>query len=281
MPSMKILLKGQRENKDGVDVPARVFGVTTRAEAISHAFANPPTMSGFVLSDVEAGEYYALQNMVLVTLRYKPDADDEERNPIPDPTYSFDYTGGQVFRQVAIDTACYPAAFETYCTALESGGENFSMKKPINFNRDERTVDGVNLPILSDVVQYTKNVVVKAENFSIDTDLFNIYRYRLHTNLEAWGAFPAKSVLFLGASGTLGSDDRWSISYKFAVGANRESATDIVTGFTINKNAHDYVEVWFDFVRGVSDLFKKPVGVKVHKVYNEVSFSLLNGVIGD
>lgn len=278
MPSINILLKGHRLNNSGWEIPARVFDVSSREEARAYAKANAPAKSGFVLDDVDVGEFFAMQHMVVVSLRYVEDKSDETNNPIPDPTYSFDYTGGQVFRQVAVNTQCYPPIFETYCNALKTSLNGVHPRKVINYNRDEHTVDGVNLPILSDVVQYTKNVVVRASNFNLGTDLFNIYRYRLHVNTEAWGAFPALSVLFLGASGNLGDDDRWAISYKFAVGANRADATDIVAGISINKNAHDYVETWFDYIEG-GELFKSPVGVKVHTVFSSFNFSLLKGII--
>lgn len=269
MPEILTLLRGKRERiGDSLEIKVIVVDVTDRAAARAYISANAPTTmdGGYILDskNIELEEYYPKSRTCKGTLHYIPDPADES-NALPDPGYSFNYVGGQMTAMEAINTTPY--------------GEvpNDETVNLIHYNRDTHTIDGITLPKTENTVQYTKIIYLRESGFSLNTDLYNLYRYRYHTNNSPWGSWPEDSVLYLGASGNL-NNRIWTINYQFSVGANRAEATDIIPGFTINKKAHEYAEAWLGNTKGTDGRVKRPIGVKVHQVYSQFALSLLKGL---
>jgi len=97
-----------------------------------------------------------------------------------------------------------------------------------------------------------------------------------YTNNDTWMTFDANELLFLGCTGSMGSDTETDIAYNFAASQN-------VTGLTIGsissiaKKGHDYLDViWKDAVDTGADV-KQAKYVYAHRVYDETAFATLMG----
>jgi len=97
-----------------------------------------------------------------------------------------------------------------------------------------------------------------------------------YTNNDQWMTFDANELLFLGCTGSMGSDTETDIAYNFAASQN-------VTGLTIGdigsiaKKGHDYLDViWKDAVDTGADV-KQAKYVYTHRVYDETAFATLMG----
>jgi hypothetical protein len=92
--------------------------------------------------------------------------------------------------------------------------------------------------------------------------------------------FDANELLFLGATGSQGSDTETDIAYSFAASENISGLT-IGAIASIAKKGHDYLDVkWMDTVEteGAYELdAKKAKHVYTHRVYDEVAFADLMG----
>jgi hypothetical protein len=101
-------------------------------------------------------------------------------------------------------------------------------------------------------------------------------QYTGYTNSDAWMTFEAGELLYLGSTGSQGSDTEADVAYNFAASQNAVGLTigDIAG---IAKKGHDYLDViWMDEVVGGADT-KKAKYVYTHRVYDETSFQTLMG----
>lgn len=87
-----------------------------------------------------------------------------------------------------------------------------------------------------------------------------------HVNSTEFLTFEPGEVLFLGATGSEGTDAETTVQYEFAVSPNQ---TDLTIGETtgIEKKGHDYL--WIDFAESTSGGFpvRKPRFIYVEEVY--------------
>ena len=94
------------------------------------------------------------------------------------------------------------------------------------------------------------------------------------TNNAAFKGFARGEVLFLGASGSLRSQEDWEITFRFAASPN---VTGLVIGDIagIDKKGWEYLWVRYADAEDQNVLVKKPIAVYVERVYEEGDFSLL------
>ncbi len=80
--------------------------------------------------------------------------------------------------------------------------------------------------------------------------------------------------MFLGASGSLRSQEDWEITFRFAASPN---VTGLVIGDIagIDKKGWEYLWVRYADAEDQNVLVKKPIAVYVERVYEEGDFSLL------
>ena len=94
------------------------------------------------------------------------------------------------------------------------------------------------------------------------------------TNNGAFKGFARGEVLFLGASGSLRSQEDWEITFRFAASPN---VTGLVIGDIagVDKKGWEYLWVRYADAEDQNVLVKKPIAVYVERVYEEGDFSLL------
>jgi hypothetical protein len=192
-----------------------------------------------------------------VVVRYLPWQFQPQQEP--EPQFSFDTGGGtqHITQSLAIMGA--------YGVVADCGGA-------IGF--DGENVAGVDITVpvynFSETYYFPPGQVTQAYKSAI----FSL------TGTVCTGAFRgfnAGEVLFLGASGSRrGSDasDDWEITFKFAASPNRTGITvGAITG--IAKHGWDYMEVRYaaDVDAAVKQVIKKPIGVIIHKVYQDGNFA--------
>jgi hypothetical protein len=101
-------------------------------------------------------------------------------------------------------------------------------------------------------------------------------RFTGQTNSDEWMSFAAGELLFIGATGAMGSETETTVRYNFIAS---ENATGLTIGSIagIAKKGHDYLDViWQDEVVGGKDV-KTAKYVYSHRVYDETAFATLLG----
>jgi hypothetical protein len=101
-------------------------------------------------------------------------------------------------------------------------------------------------------------------------------RFTGYTNNDTWMTFEPGELLYLGSTGSQGSDTEADVAYNFAASQN---ATGLTIGSIagIAKKGHDYLDVqWCDEVVGGVDT-KDAKYAYTHRVYDETSFQTLMG----
>ncbi len=134
-------------------------------------------------------------------------------------------------------------------------------------------VDGADLIIPALKLNWTFRHPVGAMPLS---RIKQLARYTGYVNNNSWMTFDANELLFLGVTGSEGSDCETDIQYSFAASQN---ATGLLIGSIANiaKKGHDYLDVrWADGVDGGVDT-KVAEFVYTHRVYDETSFATLMG----
>lgn len=94
-----------------------------------------------------------------------------------------------------------------------------------------------------------------------------------HTNSESFLVFDEGELLFIGASGSDGSEAEAEVTYQFVASSN---ADDLSIGeiVNINKKGHDYL--WMEFEEaesGETQVGTKPKRAHVERVYGAINFA--------
>lgn len=95
-----------------------------------------------------------------------------------------------------------------------------------------------------------------------------------HTNGGQFGAFGPGTVLQSGMSGSKKGKEQWDLSAKFAASKNVSGRTiGQITG--INKGGWEYLEVHYADAadEAAKRLYRKPIQVDVHRVYDSADFA--------
>ena len=104
----------------------------------------------------------------------------------------------------------------------------------------------------------------------------NLFRLTGKVNNVTFRGLAAGEVLFLGASGSIRSEDDWEITFRFCGSPNRRNVQiGNITG--IVKMGWDYMWVWYEDTEDAFAhvLVKAPVAVYVERVYEFGDFSVL------
>jgi hypothetical protein len=117
-------------------------------------------------------------------------------------------------------------------------------------------------------------------NYTFDAKFLNpamlLVHYNLtgRTNSAAFWGFAAGEVLFLGATGSTGSNDLADLSFKFAASPNTNVAT---AGITISKGGWQYVTFLYRDQpdTGGAAMIQRPIAAYCHTVYQSGNFGLL------
>ena len=181
---------------------------------------------------------------------------------LPEPQFSFDTGGGTQHITQSL------AVMGTYGVVADCGGA-------IGF--DGENVAGVDITV--PVYNFSETYNFRADQV---TQAYKMAIFALTGTVSsgAFRGFAAGEVLFLGASGSRrGSDpdDDWEVTFKFAASPNKTGIqVGSITG--IAKRGWDYMEVRYaaDVDATAKAMVKKPVGVIVHKVYQDGNLAGLN-----
>lgn len=234
------------------------MGCADEAEVMTLAAAGSPTgYSGMIRRSIEIQERISNDTWKVIVRFDIPQPNDQDA---PQPTFSFDSTGGtqHITQSIATVNRYGPAASALLGGAIGYDGEN---------------VAGVDITVPVWNWQET--------HYLTDAEL-NTYAYYALTgsvNSDVFEGYQPGEVLFLGASGQkrgTASTDKWEITFKFAASPNMTGITvGSITG--IAKNGWDYLWVQYgdDVDSSAAVRIKKPVAVYVERVYDSAPFSSL------
>lgn len=92
-----------------------------------------------------------------------------------------------------------------------------------------------------------------------------------HTNAAPWRGFAAGELLFLGASGSDGTDAEADVNYSFVASGN---STDLSVGdiTSIVKQGHHYAWVEFEDDVASGEAVRPPKRVHIERVYDAINF---------
>lgn len=181
-------------------------------------------------------------------------------NEVGSLKWSFDGTGGTVnIKASKSNQGRYPAGAKDH-------------KGSIGVTKDG-DVEGTEIiiPALKFTVTYSHplGVITLAKAFQLG-DTAGV------VNSDTFFTKPAGSFLFLGASGSDGTDAEAEITYNFAYSKNL--ANDIISGITVTtKDGWDYGWVYFADKNEAGKPVVAPVSVNVERVYDRTSFVSLFG----
>lgn len=186
-----------------------------------------------------------------------------ERPSIGDSFFSFDTTGGSEHVTQSLSTVnSYAPSGETapnYRGAIgvtDSGIEGTDITAPL-YNFEER----------HHLAASAIDAAYKATVFSLTGGVNN----------AAFKGFAAGEVLFLGASGSIRTNDQWEITYKFMARPNQSGLTigGNITG--VAKDGQDLLWIRYkDEEDGTAKkLIRRPEAVYVERIYPRVDLSLL------
>lgn len=175
-------------------------------------------------------------------------------------TWSFDTTGGTITMKVALShIASYPAA-----GAPDHGGA-------IGVNGDE--VDGVEvvIPAMKISATYTHPAgaitIAQAKSLARNTG---------RVNNDTFLTFAAGEVLYLGATGSDGSDAAATVSYQFACSENLQN--EVIGGITVTEK-QGWDVTWVQFKSDVDGglPIRPPEWIHVDRVYKRINMAGLVG----
>lgn len=96
------------------------------------------------------------------------------------------------------------------------------------------------------------------------------------TNANPWRSFPAGELLFIGATGSDGTDAEADVQYQFIGSSN---ATDLTIGDITNivKAGHNYAWVEFEDEVQSGEPVRRPRRVHIERVYDTIDFATALG----
>jgi hypothetical protein len=95
------------------------------------------------------------------------------------------------------------------------------------------------------------------------------------TNDRKWRGFATGEVLYLGATGSCGPGNVWTLAHKFAVGENLEAVQLSPNLVVPGKKAWEYLWAAYGYDADPNVISQTPVAAYVEKVYRSVNFSSL------
>lgn len=257
----------QAMGKDGAyttaEVPYFVFEAESEEDATQAVYDEAPTtFNGLILESVEIDERINESTFKIVVQYQESGTTSSDDDDEPEPTYSFDTSGGIQHLTQSIETVGkYPADAPDYGGAIGYDGEK---------------VNGV------DIVQPLSNFA--ETHYLSDSKITTTYKKGVSKitgtmNNGSFRGYEPGEVLFMGATGTKKGDDSdtpWEVTFKFAVSTNRKNFK--VGDITVSqKYGWDYM--WVRYVDKVDDnkktLVKKPTAVYIERVYKIANFGAL------
>lgn len=176
------------------------------------------------------------------------------------PSYSFETSGG---------TQHITQSLQTIARHGKPGKNAPDLKGAIGFNND--SVEGTDITV--PVFRFSETYSIPAP---LVTHAYKLTLFQLtgRTNAAAFKGFAAGEVLFLGASGSRRSLEKWEITYQFAASSN---ALNLQVGDIagIDKKGWEYLWVRYGDVEDQKVLVKQPESVYVERVYEPGNFALL------
>lgn len=183
----------------------------------------------------------------------------QSENKVGSLKWNYDTTGGTVNIKAALEhMASYPAG------AKEHGGA-------IGVNKDEVEGCEVVIPAMKFTVTYTH-----PRGFISLDRAFQHGDYTGAVNSNTFFTRPAGSFLFLGATGSDGSDADAEVTYQFAYSKNLQNK--IISGITVTeKDGWDYAWISFKPDTNNGGAVRVPQAVHVERVYERTNFATLFG----
>ena len=176
------------------------------------------------------------------------------------PQYGFDTTGQTVHITQSLETVA-----SGFAVPLAGAPDH---QRAIGVDKDKVNGVDVTAPKLEWTCTATRAICTFAYVNAIGT-------LTGKTNAEAFYGFPAKSVLYLGATGQYGQDQRWTVTHKFAYSANKVNV-NVGNGIVVGpKNGWDYL--WVAYSDAVSNdrAVQIPTAAYVERVYETGNFAII------
>lgn len=219
-----------------------------------------PDYNGLVIDSVD--HEYVGPNLWKFTAHYiAPErADQEHTPPVDESRFSFDTTGTTAKMRVSYGTTSYAAPSKT--------APDF--KSAIAVSADG-TVEGVD--VITPGLSFSVTVKREAADITL-AYIRTLYALTGKVNNASFFGFAAGTVLFLGASGSEGTDADPEVTYKFLVSPNVTGLTvGAITG--IAKNGHQYLWVYHEQTEDstAKALVTRPIAAYVETVYPSADFS--------
>lgn len=199
---------------------------------------------------------------------HHPDRDDEDQREqleTGEYVFSFDTSGGTTVRKASLATTAY----------AKSGETAFEWKGLIGVERDgaELRVEGVEIGVQALKFSIHKRV----PRTSLTTAYIKLLSDMTFTwNDAAFMDFAIGELLFVGASGSQGTNSDPEVTYNFIASPNASSLTvGEITG--IYKRGHDYLWVYWEKIEDTTGkgTVARPKAAYVEKVYESSNFALL------
>jgi hypothetical protein len=197
----------------------------------------------------------------------------QEQKAVGTYNMTFDTTGGTLHVAVSKSLRAKYSIYNAAGVVLAP----YTVGSAAPIGEHDGQVDGCEIVIPALKLTWTFRHAVGAVPMS---RIKQLARFTGYTNTDQWMTFDANELLFLGATGSQGSDTETTVAYNFAASEN-------ITGLTIGdiagiaKKGHDYLDVkWMDTVEthGSYELdAKKAKHVYTHRVYDETAFGTLMG----
>ena len=174
-------------------------------------------------------------------------------------TFTFDTQGA---------TINIKAAKEHVSTYLAAGAKNANHKGAIGV-KEGGEVEGVDIIIPALKFSYTYSHASGVVNETFARSLADATG---KTNTDTWRTFSPGELLFIGGSGSDGTDAEASVTYNM-IASNNETNLTIgdITG--IAKNGHDVLWIEFEDDVDEGEPIRAPKRVHVDRVYDSISFS--------
>lgn len=234
-----------------------MYGTSNDLAIKAHLEANaPPTYDGLV------AENYTIEQVGpdlwdAVVSYVDPARKQEAPLLVTSYTYDFDMSGGTFHISHGLAVRSYPTS------ALSHNGA---------INVRHGSAEGIDI-----VVPMMRVSIRKRVPRAIITDAYLMILEGLagKVNDAPFRGRAKGEVLFLGPSGTQGTEVDPEVSYQFMVSRNVTGLTiGTITG--IEKKGHEYLWVDYEDDPAATGLSKKPRAVYVHQVYEYGDFSLLS-----